>query len=364
MKKLVLETADIKHNAALIKEAAGSAAVIAVVKGGGYGMGTLRFANLLRECGADLVAVSSVEEARELRAGGYGDDILLLSPTEVPSVADEIVALSLTASIGSAASAKVLENAAKAAGKAVRAHIVLDTGMGRYGFMPEDINEAAKMLAELENIELEGVFSHLHSSFVTGKNFTTCQKEIFDKMLGVLQDKFTFKYVHLANSCALFAYPQTRYSAVRVGSAFLGRLPAGIGKGLKPCGYIECSLDAPKSLPKGHNVGYAATFTAEKDIKIAVAQIGYADGFAVRKAADAYRLSDKLRNLKDAVKFALFPNKLYCKVEGKTCRILGRVGMTNCVVDISNVENFTPGTIARFPINPIYVNQNVEREYR
>lgn len=364
MKKLVLETANIRHNAALIKEKAGSAAVIAVVKGAGYGMGIYNFATLLRECGADLVAVSSVDEARVLREGGYEDEILILSPTEIPEVAEEIADLSLTASIGSKESARALDDAAKKAGKRLFAHIALDTGMGRYGFFEENIGDAAEMLAGLENIEVQGVFSHLHSSFVRGKKFTQRQKESFDRMFEVLKDKFDLRYVHLANSCALFEYPKTRYTAVRVGSAFLGRLPAGIGKELKPCGYIECSLDMPKALPKGHNVGYAATYRAEKDIKIAVAQLGYADGFAVRKAADAYRISDRIRNLKDAIKFALSPARLCCTVGKTRCRILGRVGMTNCIVDITNVQDFTPGMIAKFSVNPIYVNQNVEREYR
>ncbi len=363
MKRLVLETKDVAYNMQAVKNSAFGCAVIGVVKGNGYGFGNVEFARLLQSIGADMLAVSDIDEARQLRDAGIEGEILLLSPTENPEVAREIAALDLTASIGSAQGAMLLETAAE--GKRIKAHIAVDTGMGRFGFMADDAAGIVAVLTSLKNVEAEGIFSHLACAFVKKNKLTLAQIERFWGTVSALEEKgHKFKYIHLANSCAVFAYPQAHFNAVRVGSALIGRLPKGFGKGLKPCGTLECSLDSARHLPAGHTIGYAATYKAKKITKIAVASVGYADGFAHRKALETYRFSDRLRNLKDALSFMLRPQRLYCKIDGKKAKILGRVGMTNCVVDISKVQNFTAGAVAQFPINPIYVNQSVERVYR
>ncbi len=363
MKKLVLETKDVANNMQVIRNTAFGCAVIGVVKGNGYGFGQVPFAGLLQKCGADMLAVSNIDEARELREGGIQGEILLLTPSENADTVKAAVELDLTVTIASAQGAILLENAA--GDKKIKAHIALDTGMGRFGFLPDATEELCAVLSTLKSVEVEGVFSHLSCAFVKKSKKTAEQILLFGTAVKALEEKgFKFKYIHLANSCAVFTAPDGHFTAVRVGSALIGRLPKGIGKGLKVCGTLEASLDNPRHLPAGHTVGYAATYKTKKITKIAVADIGYADGFAHRKALETYRVSDRLRNLKDAIFFLIKPSRLICRINGKKAKILGRVGMTNCVVDISRVEGFTAGMCAQFNVNPIYVNQNVEREYR
>lgn len=365
MKALVLEKDNVIRNVKAIREKAGDRQIIAVVKGNGYGFGLVPFTKLLRECGLNFFAAATLEEAKYLREGGIEDEILLLSPTENPRDARDIVALNITASVGSALSAAVLNNAAKEEGKTVRAHILIDTGFGRFGFLPDEKNTLLESVHSMTNVTVEGIFSHLSASFLKKKKYTQEQTALFKETVDQLvSEGLNFKYVHLANSCALFLYPETMFDTVRVGSAFIGRLPIRTKKGtLAPCGFIEAEIDSPRYIPKGHNVGYANTCTVKRATRVAVVPLGYGDGYAACKAHDTFRFRDKCRYLFGDLKAFFKKGGMHCTIGGKRAKVLGRVGLSNCVIDVTDIK-CEAGDIAKFAVNPLYIDSSVDREYR
>lgn len=364
MKRLVLEKALVKKNLGTIRLKTGFAKIIGVVKGNGYGFGICEFSRLLIENGIEMLAVSNIEEAQSLRDGGITAPVLLMSPTEIREYAERAVRLGVTAAVGSVESAVLLNTAAKEAGVTVEAHVLIDTGMGRFGFLPEECSKIITASNSLTNVKLTGIFSHLSASFVKKKKPTKAQVEAFSAVIKELEAAgMSFEYRHIANSCAIFLHPYAMFNCVRAGSAIIGRLPSGIKSGLCRCGYLECDVDSPRYLPAGHNIGYANTYKTKKPIRIAVAGAGYGDGICVRRDRDALRFRDRLRYLKDEILFLIRPRPIICRIGGKPVRLIGRAGLTNCVLDVSGAP-CEAGSKAVFDINPLFVGAHVEREYR
>ncbi|MBQ2697848.1 MAG: alanine racemase, partial [Clostridia bacterium] len=135
MRALVVDLDALRENIRAIKEAV-AVPIYGVCKGNGLGMGLLPFARALQQEGIDRYAVAAIWDAEALRAGGIGGEILMLSSTTLPEEARQIVALGLTGAVGSVAAVETLEQAAAEAGRIQPVHIKLDTGFGRFGFLP------------------------------------------------------------------------------------------------------------------------------------------------------------------------------------------------------------------------------------
>ena len=167
---LEVDPANIIHNYRILRKTAG-VPVMAVLKANGYGLGALYLANLLRGQGCQNFAVSRLEEAEGLRGGGLSGQILLLTPTVIPQEAQRIVSLGLSATVGSLEAGRVLSIAAHKAGVMAPFHLKLDTGFGRYGFLPQQLADAIAA-AQLPGLVLEGAFSHLATAFCPSAAFT------------------------------------------------------------------------------------------------------------------------------------------------------------------------------------------------
>ena len=124
MNCLVIEKEKLVHNINVLKKQIGTK-IIGVVKGDGYGLGLLDFAKVLRENGITMFAVCELWEARLLRENGFTEDILLMRSTSVDSEVEEILNLSLIATVGSYEAAVLLNGLAQKQGKKARAHICL-----------------------------------------------------------------------------------------------------------------------------------------------------------------------------------------------------------------------------------------------
>ena len=161
-----------------------------------------------------------------------------------------------------------------------KVHIKIDTGFGRYGYLYTDTERIIKDIKELQKFAIiEGIFSHFSTSFYKEK-WTNLQYERFLEVLKTIEEhKINIPIKHISNSSAFIRFPQMGLSAVRIGSAFLGRVAVANKLGLKKIGYLESEISEIKTLPKGFNIGYSNTYTTKKETKVALVETGYAEGF-------------------------------------------------------------------------------------
>lgn len=361
--RYIVEKEYLKDNISIVLKTAAPACVIGVVKGNGYGLGNVEFARFLLENGVDYLAAARLDEAKELRDAGIDAPILLMTPVTVPGDADEALALGFVVTVDSLATAQTVEDAATRAGKRAEAHIKIDTGLGRYGFLPDEGTDVIKAVKMSENIAYTGIFSHFSSSFSPSRDTVDAQLRRFNDVCNLLTGAgIDCGMRHIANSSAAMKYPDTRLDAVRVGSAFLGRLAIPNTYALKKVGFLECPLSAVKNLPKDYNIGYGDVYRTKKPIRAAIIPVGHTDGFGMEKRRDSYRVRDSLRELWHVFRDAVKEPVTYCSVNGKRAPVIGRIGLTNIVVDVTDIP-CEPGDLASFDVNPLTVDGSVKRAY-
>ena len=141
--------------------------------------------------------------------------------------------------------------------------------------------------------------------------------------------------LHICNSSAFVKFPEMHLDAVRVGSAFLGRLAFPNSLGLKKVGYLKSNVSEIKILPTGYNIGYSNTYKTTKETKVAIIPAGYMDGINITTDRDMFRPVDKIRYIVRDIKDALKKQRKYVKINGQKCEILGRIGTYHADVDIT-----------------------------
>ncbi|MGI5935537.1 MAG: alanine racemase [Oscillospiraceae bacterium] len=297
-----------------------------VVKANAYGHGAVEVSRLLEKLGCEYLGVATFDEARELRDAGIGLPILILGHTP-PNLAPEMARLDITQAVANLGVAR--EMAGILEGKRLKIHIKLETGMGRIGFShasPRTMEEILELLA-LPCFDAEGIFTHFAVSDVYGDSFTQEQFRRFKETVSKLEEAsgHTFAIKHCANSGAVINYPETYLDMVRPGLALYGMYP-GNEKGsldLRPAMSLKTRVAAVYEQAPGDTISYGRTFTVEKDMRVAVLPIGYADGL--------HRIAS---------------NKIDVLIHGKRARQLGRICMDMCMVDVTDIPDCRPGDVA------------------
>lgn len=353
MKAYIVEKANIAHNLQLIRQTAGDAPVWAVLKGNGYGLGIEAMAALCREGGIDRFAVTEVREAAAIRnSGSAGEKILMLRPTCDKQELTSLLAMDVICTVSCQQDAVVLSGLAREQGVRAKAHLKIDTGMGRYGFKADEMDEILACYQYLDTIEIAGIYTHFACAFCN-KKMTRLQAE---QLRTVAQAVNAAGYdpgeVHCCNSNGLFRFPEYTMGGVRVGSAILGRLACRTK--LKRVGFCRTAVEEIRWLPKGHTTGYGAAWKAKKPTKIAVLPVGWYHGFTVEYGNDIFRRRDSLRLMVKGLKQFLFPPKITVSVDGRKCRVLGHVGMLHTVIDVTGTE-IREGDVVTMPISPLFV---------
>ncbi|RCX17471.1 alanine racemase [Anaerobacterium chartisolvens] len=359
MKTLIIERDKLVENIQCIKERT-SSTVIAVLKGNGYGLGIVDFARLLTENGIDFFAVSELSEAMVLRENGFTNKILLLASTSLPQEAELIVSNNIIATVGSVNSSVTINEAAKKLGVTAEVHLKIDTGFGRFGFLPGQIDNYYSLLKSFDNMKIAGTYSHLSFSFAKKTKLVQNQFDLFIKCAeGLKQNGIDTGILHICNSCAFLKYESMHLDAVRVGSAFLGRIPIENKYGLSRIGVLKSQIIEFKDLPSNSYIGYANTCKTKRNTRIGIVPVGYKDGFGVEKIRDTFRLRDILRYVYNDLK--QWKKRMYVRVNGKRARILGRISMYNIIIDLTGIDAEI-GDEVLLDINPIFTESSVKRE--
>ncbi len=372
MKSLIVNKSSLKNNIKIIKDIIDQqdendngekVKIIAVVKGNGYGLGLIEYTNFLIDNGIDFFAVATVEEAIKLREGGIKKDILMLSSTAIKEDIELLIKNNIILTIGSKEAGQAVEEVAGKLDKKVRAHLKIDTGFGRYGFIYTNREKIVAEIKSWKNIKIEGTFSHFSIAFYGNGTESKKQFERFMQCVETLKmNNIDTGILHICNSSGFLRFKDMYLNAVRIGSAFLGRLSMPNVWGFKKIGYLKSNVAEIKTLPKGYNIGYSNTYMTKKETKVAIIPCGYADGLNVKVDKDMFRNADKIRYIKNDVSSLFKKQALYVKINGERCKILGRLGMFHVTVDVTD-KKININDEAIFDINPLLVNSEIIRKY-
>lgn len=301
--------------------------MIGVIKADAYGHGSVECAEVLRENGVKMFAVATLAEAIHLRDNGAREEIIILGLTPDFYV-DILIKYDLTPVVCSLDNAKAINAAAKAANKTIKALIAIDTGMGRIGYLADEVDKAIpeiKEMTTLSNFKIKGMFSHMATADAADKSFSHLQEEKYNKFFKALTDNnIEIPFRTLANSASIMEIPDVYFDAVRPGIILYGCYPSHEvlkeNLDIKPVMSVKAAIVHLKDVPVGFSCGYGRKFISERPSKIATLALGYADGYPRPYSPNAHVI-----------------------VNGVLCPVAGNICMDQCMVDVTDVPDVKLG---------------------
>ena len=306
-----------EYNVEQIKKCAGNnVAIMPVIKANAYGT-NINFRNEIIEK-FDIVAVALVDEAVELRNNGFSKEIFVLNqPYE--SEIEKIIQYNITIGLSDESFLKEIGKLEKE----IKVHIEIETGMGRTGVAPDNVDEFIKTIKKHPNIKVEGVYTHLSSADYDDE-YTKEQLNIFDNAVNSVKNAFnSIKYIHCSASNGILNYPNSCYNLVRAGIILYGyeSFDKTMEKiSLKPVCKLKSKITFLKEVEEGTSIGYSRKFITQKKTKVATIPIGYADG--LRRALS---------------------NKGEVIIKNQKVPIVGNVCMDSFMADVTELKDVSVG---------------------
>jgi alanine racemase len=325
----------ILHNLRAIRKQVGaSRKILAVVKSNAYGLGAVPVAKALQKAGTEWFGVTCANEGVELREAGIRKRILILTGFW-PGEEKRLIQNNLTPTVTRVDDLGHLERSATAArGKSqVRFHLKINTGMNRLGIGADEVDSFARALAACKHIKLEGTFTH----FASAEDFTAQQTNEQEKVFLACLERLRALgvspgIVHMANSGAICARPNTWADMVRPGAILYGyyqsfdppqKKQEVMGQvALQPCLSLRARIISLRNVPAGEGVGYAARFVTKRPSRIAVINAGYADGVVRART-----------------------NRGWALVRGKRVPLVGTISMDLTTLDLTDVPEVLLGDV-------------------
>jgi alanine racemase len=300
--------------------------LMVIIKADAYGHGAVPLAKAIGNDGnIDVYGVAIIEEAIELREAGITKPTIILGYTPKEQY-DLVVAYDVIQTVFQYEMAEALALEAKRQGKIAKIHIKVDTGMTRIGFSDtvESIREI-KRIAALENIEVEGLFSHFACADELDKTSAEDQLRRYINFVDMLERENIYIPVkHIANSAGIIEFPSAYFNMVRCGIVTYGIYPSDEVNqteiALIPAMELKSHVIYVKEVESGVGVSYGATYKTTKKTKVATIPVGYADGYS--------------RNLSNTGKVI---------IRGQYAPIIGRICMDQFMVDVTDIEDVKQG---------------------
>ncbi len=318
-------------NVRKLKDAAGAdVKVLAMVKAQAYGCGAEMVSRTALESGAELLGVATVAEALSLRKSGLKCPILVFGQPD-DSELEAVVREDLLQTVFDLSLARQLDSPAGKCGKKARVHLNVDTGMGRVGILPRQIERFLEGFASCRNLLLDGAYTHFPVAD-TDRQFTREQLKVFSEVLQRIRERgYDIPLVHVANTAALLGRccpSEAGFNVVRPGISIYGLYGS-------PAVSRETSLDEVvsfkarvvhvKRVLPGTSVSYGREFIASRETTIATVSAGYADGVPFQLAKGGHVL-----------------------IRGGRFPVAGRVTMDMTMVDVGDTPDISVGDEAVF----------------
>lgn len=320
---LEIDLSALRENYRRIAEAVAPAKVIAVLKANAYGLGELPVARVLAAAGVSGFGVAEPYEALPLLPLGKPVQILSsVLPDEIPAMVEAGVTLPVT----DVPTARLISRAAAALGRAAKAHVKLDTGMGRLGILAADAPAAIRAVRALPALDCEGIFSHFPYAYESGSDLTNRQMDLFCAILDdAARDGIFFAKRHIANSDAINNFPRAcrpPFNYVRTGINLHGSFDTAGRRALSvtPVLTLKTRLAAVRTLPAGAGIGYGHTYRLPRAARVGTISAGYADGLPLALS-----------------------NRGCVLIRGIPCPILGRLSMDYTTVSLDCVPDAEVG---------------------
>lgn len=346
MVRFEIRDADILHNIEIIKKRAG-AAVWGVIKYDGYGIGLLHMAGLLRGCGITHFAVSRADDVHALRGAGYmHESILLLQPETDDSRLRMLLRDGAVLSVGSLSYLGRIKAAAAGTGCIPHVHVAVDTGLGRFGFLPQEY-ESITAVYRTAGISVDGIYTHFAAACTDGKK-TKKQFAAFLSLLGCLEsDGIPRGMAHAANSGGLFCHDGMQLDAVRTGSALVGRVGGACPEktGLVHAGRVSAEVCEVRNLPAGSRIGYCGEAKLRRDSAVAVIALGRQAGIDP-----------------PSLRMKLLGRRMHVCINGGAFPVISSNSAGYTYADVTGAD-VRPGDIAYADVNPLHVDGRIEKVY-
>ncbi|MFW5920555.1 MAG: alanine racemase [Polyangiales bacterium] len=308
----------VAHNYHVVRDAAGGARVLAVIKADAYGHGVVPVAGRLQAEGAGGFGVALAEEALELREAGITSEIVVLNGV-YGGAQSAVLDAGLTPVVYDLAEVHAFHRAAR--GRPFAVHVKVDTGMARLGVQVDVLERFLADLAGYRNVRVDGVMTHLACAD-SDDDFTAEQLLRFERALAMFRDAgHRPRVVHAANSAATFRHPRARFDMVRPGLALFGYPGApDVDADLRPAMQLRTEIISLRELPEGATVGYHGSYRVDRPSRIATVPVGYGDGL-----------------------MRAHSNRGSVLVGGRRCPIVGAVSMDLTAVDVTDVPGAALG---------------------
>lgn len=313
---------NLDYNIKQIKDKVGPGKKITgIIKADAYGHGAIKVATVLRANGIESFGVATLSEAVRLRKAGFIlEEIIVLGLTPDPYI-DTIIEYRLTPVVCDYENAEAISRAAAKANIIINGYLAIDTGMGRIGYDTDNSSsiDDIRMIMNLPNFRIAGLFSHFAAADSLDKTYTTVQEQrfmVFYKKL--LNADIPIPCRTLANSAAIMEVASSHYEMVRPGIIMYGCYPsAEVDRSqidLRPVMSIKANIVQLKKVPAGNSISYGRKFTTRQDSLIATIPIGYSDGLP-----RPYSTKGKV-----------IVNGVFAPIAGTIC-------MDQCMIDVTHV---------------------------
>jgi alanine racemase len=297
--------------------------ILAMIKADAYGHGAAAVAKALAAEGCDAFGVATLEEGIKLRQAGIHASILIVAGV-YPEQVEQYLQHALTPVLHELETLRKLDAALRERRTTLNAHVEIDTGMGRIGFLATEIDSWLPELSRLTSVKLEGVFSHFAEAESKNELYAETQLRNFSLVVDRLRHAgLSFPLTHMAKSAALISLSESHLAMVRPGLILYGIYPSpdmAEEIALKPVLTWKTRIIQLKRLSKGASIGYGRTFVTGRKSLIATLPVGYADGYQ-----------------------RVLSNNAAVLVRGIRAPVVGRISMDLTTIDVTDIAEVQQG---------------------